>query len=67
MDPEVSDTRRKRLRCASEFIIRCSMFDVGRSKNALICRQRVFFSRRNGRTFPGPSLEAVGLDQTKGS
>jgi hypothetical protein len=28
---------------------------------------RIFyvFSRRNGRTFPGPPLEAVGLDHTK--
>ncbi len=50
----------------SKFIIRCSMFDVGRSKECFnLLLTSIFYSRRNGRTFPGPPIESVGLDQTK--
>ncbi len=42
------------------------MFDVGRSKKCFNLPLTSIFSRRNGRTFLGPPLEAVGLDQTNG-
>ena len=52
----------------SEFIIRCSMFNVRCwtfKKCFTLPLTSIFYSRRNGRTFPGPPIESVGLDQTK--
>ncbi len=54
----------------SEFIIRCSMFNVRCwtfKKCFNLLPTSIFYSRRNGRTFPGPPIESVGLYQTKDS